>query len=157
MVGAMGVGKTSLVRRYVDSVFSERYHSTVGVKVDKKVVVADGTEVTLILWDLAGMDEWSSLPAAYLRGAAGYFLVVDGTRAETLAAAERLQPHVEAATGGAPFMVLLNKGDLEDAWQLGDGSAVLSARSWDGLVTSAKTGADVESAFLRLARHTLAR
>lgn len=155
MVGATGVGKTSLVRRYVQSVFSERYHSTIGVKVDKKVVDVGGVEVTLILWDLAGMEELSSLPAAYLRGAAGYLLVVDGTRPQSLATAEHLQEHVAAATADAPFVALLNKSDLASAWRLPDPEQTLSERSWQGSATSAKTGSGVESAFHDLARRTL--
>lgn len=155
MIGAAGVGKTSLVRRYVDSVFSESYHSTIGVKVDKRVVLIDGTEVTLVLWDIAGMDEWSSLPAAYVRGTSGYLLVVDGTRATTLATAERLQYEMHSATGGAPFRALLNKGDLEARWQLGDADEVLRERGWSGSRTSAKTGAGVQDAFLELTAQTL--
>ena len=155
MVGATGVGKTSLVRRYVQSVFSERYHSTIGVKVDKKVVEIDGNEITLILWDLAGMEELSSLPAAYLRGAAGYLLVIDGTRPQTLTTAEQLQRHVAVATGDAPFLVLLNKSDLAAAWRLPDPELTLAERSWQGSATSAKTGSGVEPAFYELARRTL--
>jgi small GTP-binding protein len=157
MVGAAGVGKTSLVRRYVDSVFSERYHSTLGVKVDKKLVEVDGQEVSLVLWDLAGMDELSGVPASYLRGSAGYLLVVDGTRRETLGVAERLQADVERELGHVPFVVLLNKSDLSDEWQLGDAERELSERGWTGLPTSAKVGEGVESAFCRLALQTLGR
>lgn len=156
MVGAAGVGKTSLVRRYVESVFSERYHSTIGVKVDKKVIDVGGTEVTLILWDLAGMEELSSLPTAYLRGAAGYLLVVDGTRPDTLQTAERLQQHVATATADAPFLVLLNKADLREQWRLPNGEQALSQRAWQGFECSAKTGAGVQPAFGELARLTLA-
>ncbi|MFT5655355.1 MAG: small GTP-binding protein [Arenicella sp.] len=57
MIGAWGVGKTSLVRQYVDSVFSEKYHSTIGVKVDKKVLQVDEQELTMVLWDIAGAEE----------------------------------------------------------------------------------------------------
>ena len=84
MVGAFSVGKTSLVKRYVESVFSESYLTTVGVKIDKKTVIAADRTVNLILWDLAGEDDISSLRMSYLRGAAGYVLVADGTRPATL-------------------------------------------------------------------------
>lgn len=155
MVGASGVGKTSLVRRYVESVFSERYHSTIGVKVDKKVVAVEGREVALVLWDLAGVEESSSPPAGYLRGAAAYLLVVDGTRPETLVTAERVQREVASMTGEVPFLALLNKSDLSDGWGLGETTTVLSERGWNGFETSAKLGTGVESAFLDLARRTL--
>jgi len=80
MLGAFSVGKTSLVKRYVDSVFSETYLTTVGVKIDKKVIDLSGRTVNLILWDLAGEDDINAFRMAYLRGAAGYVLVADGTR-----------------------------------------------------------------------------
>ena len=80
MLGAFSVGKTSLVKRYVASVFSETYLTTVGVKIDKKTVDLAGRVVNLILWDLAGEDDIASLRMSYLRGSAGYVLVADGTR-----------------------------------------------------------------------------
>lgn len=155
MIGAAGVGKTSLVRRYVESVFSESYHSTIGVKVDKKAIAVDGTDVALVIWDLAGMEEWSSLPAAYVGGTSGYLLIVDGTRAATLATAERLQSEMDHATSGAPFLALVNKGDLAPGWQLGDVDVLLQERGWSGSRTSAKTGAGVEAAFHELTLRTL--
>ena len=69
MVGAFGVGKTSLVSRYVHSIFSEKYQTTVGVKIDKKVVQSRGAEVTLVLWDLAGEDALTTVRPSQLKGA----------------------------------------------------------------------------------------
>ena len=100
MLGGFSVGKTSLVKRFVESVFSETYLTTVGVKIDKKTVVLSDRIVNLILWDLAGEDNISSLRMSYLRGAAGYVLVADGTRRSTLNVAlslrERGVPSVRA-------------------------------------------------------------
>ena len=79
MLGAFSVGKTSLVKRFVQSIFSETYLTTVGVKIDKKNVELSDRIVTLILWDLAGEDDIASLRMSYLRGSAGYVLVADGT------------------------------------------------------------------------------
>src|ERR1041385_1285654 len=84
MLGGFGVGKTSLVKRYVESIFSETYLTTVGVKIDKKTVDLSDLIVNLILWDVAGEDDISSLRMSYLRGSAGYVLVADGTRPSTL-------------------------------------------------------------------------
>jgi GTPase SAR1 family protein len=84
MLGGFSVGKTSLVKRYVDSVFSETYLTTVGVKIDKKTVDLSDRIVNLILWDLAGEDDIASLRMSYLRGTAGYVLVADGTRPSTI-------------------------------------------------------------------------
>jgi small GTP-binding protein len=79
MLGSFSVGKTSLVARYVSSVFSDKYLTTVGVKIDKKTVAVDGADVTLLLWDIYGEDDFQKLRMSYLRGASGYLLVVDGT------------------------------------------------------------------------------
>src|SRR5207302_7436931 len=79
VLGGFGVGKTSLVKRYIESIFSESYLTTVGVKIDKKTVDLTDRIVNLILWDIAGEDDLSSLRVAYLRGSAGYLLVADGT------------------------------------------------------------------------------
>ena len=69
MLGASGVGKTSLVRRFVQSIYSEKYHTTIGVKIDKKTVKAGDTEVNLLLWDLQGEDDTFKIRPAFLRGA----------------------------------------------------------------------------------------
>ena len=84
MVGTSGVGKTSLVAKFVHSMFSDKYLTTVGVKIDKKTVTVDGNEVMLMIWDLAGDDDYQRLQTSYLRGTSGYLLVADGTRHVTL-------------------------------------------------------------------------
>jgi len=112
MLGGFSVGKTSLVKRYVQSVFSETYLTTVGVKIDKKTVDLSDRIVNLILWDLAGEDDINSLRMTNLRGAAGYVLVADGTRPSTLDVALSLHKRVEADFGPLPFVLLLNKSDL---------------------------------------------
>ena len=68
MVGLFGTGKTSLVQRFVHSMFSERYLSTVGVKIDRKPLELDGDQLTLVLWDLAGRDGHEDITTSYLRG-----------------------------------------------------------------------------------------
>src|SRR5579883_685521 len=118
MVGAYGVGKTSLVRRYVESIFSDRYLTNIGVKIDKKLVKVDGQQVNLVLWDLAGEDEISKLRLSHLRGASGYILVIDGCRRSTLDTALDLQQRVADSLGDVPFVVALNKVDLRPEWEL---------------------------------------
>ena len=152
MLGAFAVGKTSLVARLVHGIFSERYLTTVGVKIDRKALTVGGRDVSLILWDIHGEDEFQRVRETYLRGAAGYLLVVDGTRRSTLETAIQLQERAAAAIGDVPFLVLLNKSDLEEDWEL-DGEAVagLLARGWTVMRTSARSGASVEEAFRTLA------
>ena len=153
MLGAFGVGKTSLVRRYVESIFSDSYLTTVGVKIDKKTLSVGGQDVMLLLWDIAGEDEVAHIRTSYLRGAAGYFLVVDGTRGETLEVARSIQSRVESEIGPVPFVLLLNKADMQESWELtAPAMQSLEAAGWTVVRTSAKTGAGVDDAFRALAQ-----
>jgi small GTP-binding protein len=157
MLGAFAVGKTSLVSRFVKSLFSDKYHSTVGVKVDKKLVIMGEEQLDLLLWDLYGEDEFQKIRPSYLRGSAGYVLVADGTRRETLDRAVVLQNRAEEVVGGVPFVLMVNKADLAEKWEIHtDALAELGKRDWPAFKTSAKTGAGVEEAFLTLARRMLA-
>lgn len=152
MLGAFAVGKTSLVQRFVSSMFSERYHTTVGVKIDRKTVTLGDQDVSLILWDIHGDDAYQAVSTTYLRGTAGYALVIDGTRRETLDTAGALQEHVEREVGKVPFVLVVNKADLRDQWELDEGVVDgLRARGWTVLTTSAKTGLGVEEMFRALA------
>lgn len=151
MLGATGAGKTSLVRQFVKSVFSEKYHSTIGVKVDKKVVRLDDEQVTMMLWDLQGEDDEFKIKPSFLRGASGYILVVDLTRKETLDIAKRVQMMIEKEVGQVPFRILFNKNDLTEEIQI-DHEWMVEFAGEKVLRTSAKTGENVEDAFLGLAK-----
>jgi small GTP-binding protein len=153
MLGAFGVGKTTLVRRYVESIFSDAYLTTVGVKIDKKTVTVGTGPVTLLLWDIAGEDSTALIRMSYVRGAAGYLLVADGTRAETLDVASSIQARITAEIGRVPFMLLLNKADLQESWDIArEPVESLQSAGWAVLRTSAKTGEGVEEAFQELAK-----
>ena len=148
MIGSPAVGKTSLVRRFVDGIFSERYQSTIGVRIDKKMIERPDGNHELLLWDLFGPDEFAGIRPSHLRGISGYLLVADGTRPETLRRALELQSWVQVETGGVPFVLILNKHDLEDDWAIDDSfSGSLSALEGDVLRASAKLGTGVEEAF----------
>jgi small GTP-binding protein len=158
MLGSFAVGKTSLVRRYVHSIFDERYHSTIGVKIDKRTVISGEEEAQLILWDLHGEDELQKVRASYLHGTSGYFLVIDGTRLYTLDTAMVLRATIIDLVGDVPFVLLVNKLDLQDHWEIGDGILrPLEHRGWEIVRTSAKTGEGVEDAFRILTTRMLAR
>lgn len=153
MLGATGVGKTSLVSRFVTSLFSDSYITTIGVKVDKKVMAVDGQDVTLVLWDIYGEDEFQTVRPSYLRGASGYLLVADGTRQLTLDTARQLQQTAEGVVGTVPFILVLNKADLADEWRVDDRALWKLAESgWSIIKTSAKTGDGVEDAFMKLTK-----
>ena len=156
MVGLAGTGKTSMVQRFVHSLFSERYHSTVGVKIDRKVVEVDGEPVNLLLWDIEGPTPEQELTAAYVRGAHAIFYVADGTRRETLDEIPRIRGLVRATVGDVPSLVALNKADLADRWALStEDEGVLEGEGVHRVRKSAKTGDGVEDAFRWLAETTL--
>jgi len=156
MLGAFAVGKTSLVRRFVESIFSEVYHTTIGVKIDKKVIRVGEQEVTMILWDLAGHDGLEHLRLTYLKGASGLLLVADGTRRDTLATAIAIQEEAKQVAPSAPFVLAINKSDLMDEWELDSQEQTeLESRGWKVILTSAKTGDGVEQTFQILAKAML--
>lgn len=152
LVGASAVGKTSLVSRFVHGVFSDRYLTTIGVKVDRKTVDLGEQHLDLVVWDLNGEDRFQALQIERLRGAAGYLLVADGTRRATLDEAQSLRRRIEEAFGPIPFVVVLNKADLVAEWDVpphvGDAFSGCAAL----VRTSARTGEGVEDAFAQLAR-----
>ena len=151
MLGSFAVGKTSLVQRFVNSIFSEKYHTTIGVKIDQKQVDVGGKEVVLMLWDIHGEDEFQTIKPAYVMGSSGYFIVMDGTRRNTLEKGLQLRQMVEKTIGEVPFVVLMNKADLKSEWEITDDDlARLKAQGITLMLTSAKTGEGVEEAFTYL-------
>jgi hypothetical protein len=152
MLGAFAVGKTSLVRQFVSSIFNEKYLTTVGVKIDKKSVTVNTRPVDLILWDLHGEDEFQAVRMSYLRGSSGCIYVVDGTRKPTVDVALKLMKKVEKEIGEVPFILALNKSDLENEWEIDPHEIMLQAGGKAVIIkTSAKTGQFVEDAFMELA------
>jgi small GTP-binding protein len=151
MLGSFAVGKTSLVKRFVSSKFPTKYQTTVGVMIDKKTVEIGDQEVYLMLWDIYGQDEFRRVQTSYLADASGYFLVVDGTRKDTLDTALKLRKRVNEEIGEVPFVLVLNKTDLKNEWEISRQALdELSKSGWAVVETSAKTGEGVEKAFLSL-------
>lgn len=156
MVGVYGTGKTCLVQQFVHSIFSVKYLSTVGVKIDRKEMKVGDQDVMLMLWDLEGRDGAKDVSPSYIRGAHGIIYVADGTRPETVEQLSDIRKLVTDALGEIPAVVALNKHDLKDEWKL---SAADEANAGGAdlyrLKTSAKTGEGVENAFHWLAEKTL--
>ncbi|MFK7886702.1 MAG: Rab family GTPase [Gammaproteobacteria bacterium] len=152
ILGDFAVGKTSTVARVVHNVFSEKYLTTVGVKIDTHVATLEnGKTLKLVIWDIAGTDRFSAVEFSYLRGASGYLLVIDGTRASTRDAACNLLAEARERYGELPFVTLVNKNDLTDEWQLSDDDVEQLRR--DGhtvFVTSARNGENVAEALAEL-------
>jgi small GTP-binding protein len=156
MLGTTAVGKTSLVRRFVESIYSDDYHTSVGVKIDKKPVRVKEKDLTMVLWDIYGADEFQSLRMDYLNGMSGYLLVADGTRKSTITDALTIQESIAKDFAKSPFVFLLNKCDLKDEWEAGaDLETQLATRGWTVMRSSAKTGEAVEEAFHMLGEKML--
>lgn len=151
MVGAFAVGKTSLVKRYVESLFSEKYHTTIGVKIDKKNLTYQNKDVQLMIWDIEGVDIFTDLKPSYLRGASGILLVIDGTRSKSLETAKQVKQLVDDNLGKIPTLLLINKSDLRESWQFSeDDTKSLAISENNTFITSAKTDQNVERAFERI-------
>jgi small GTP-binding protein len=158
LIGATGVGKTSLSARYLRSIFSEKYRTTIGVKIEACEVRRGERSVQLVIWDLSGEDEFQSVQLAYLAGAAGYLLVVDGTRRSTVDTGVVLAQRVREKVGNVPFVLAINKIDLAAAREI----QAADLRPVDQLAsavveTSARTGAGVDLAFESLVDAIFAR
>lgn len=152
MLGAFGVGKSSLVRQFVNQQFSEKYQSTLGVKIDKKEIQLGEHHVQLMLWDLAGEEQARPVRMSYLRGSAAALIVVDSTRPDTLDVAIGIKDRMQTEIGDLCVTFLVNKCDLGESSRLTDQRLEeLRLSGHDFVRTSAKTGANVELAFTQLA------
>jgi len=154
LIGTSGVGKTSLIRRFVEDSFSDNYLTSVGVAIKKKSVQVGDTEVSLTIWDLAGDDKFQPLEKNYLRGTSGYLMVADGTRSATLDHVLDLRTrHADALANVPSVLLLLNKADLGPKWEIDEARmSALAAAGFTIIKTSAKEGTGVQEAFLQLAQ-----
>ncbi len=156
MLGTFGVGKTSLVRRFVRGVFDEKYLSTIGVHLSHKSVSPfedSPVQFNFIIWDLAHIEKFSAATRNYFRGAAAAIIVVDLTREVSFSAEQIRIAEFKKINPGAELIFAGNKADL--VTDLAEAEAGLNrfAAQWQGpaLLTSAKTGENVQSLFTRLA------
>lgn len=150
VLGHFGVGKTSLIRRFVEDTFSDNYQVSIGVHITKKVVeVSPDHTVTFILWDLEGTDEMEQIRDAYLLGTHGVVFVFDITRPSTFQNISRDIEIVRQKIKEPPVLVVGNKTDLVDLEEL-EQQLHQNTIPYDFL-TSAKTGNEVEAVFLKLA------
>lgn len=152
LLGASSVGKTSLVKQFVEGIFSEKYLTTIGVKIDKKTVTVENEQVQFMLWDMEGNDTYNAFQERYLRGAAGYIIVVDQTRMSSLA--EGIDIHTLARqVTNCPAILTVNKNDLPATWHINDKEYEDYRKQFDlQFSTSAKTGDNVENMFASLAQ-----
>jgi small GTP-binding protein len=166
LVGDFGVGKTSLIRRFVERQFSDQYLSTVGVKISKKTIELQVGEeqkdqnLQLMIWDLEGHTKFKAIAPSYLQGASGALVVGDVTRQETI---DRIPEHINLflSVNAKGFIILaLNKSDLVDEEKLQKLEQLLQSSKQERVLaiyqTSAKTGSNVDEIFQKLASRIIA-
>lgn len=150
VLGHFGVGKTSLIRRFVTDSFSNNYKVTIGVHITKKMVeISSDTTITLILWDLEGTDEVNLIRDSYLMGTHGAIFVFDVSRPSTFQNIESDLKTIKAKMPNVPLILVGNKIDLVDSNEM---TTLLKANQVDvAFLTSAKTGGEVQNLFLQIA------
>lgn len=156
-LGEGAVGKTSLVGRFVYDSFEGDYLATIGTDIHLKMVQVDDVLVKLVIWDIAGQDNFAQLRKAYYMNASGAFLVFDTSRAETL---ERVDEWVDAlykVTGEIPLIICENKTDLESVITQEVKDKVIKKHNVKMIKTSAKEDTNVEEAFLEMTEIILSR
>ena len=152
LLGEFAVGKTSLVRRYVEGRFDDKYLCTIGVKVSRKVIDRKGFQIALLIWDMAGGEDFSGHDMNYLRGAAGALLVCDLTRAETLDYSIKYAQLMCEINPDAKLVIAANKADLTEDRKIHDADLDKFQQTigCPYMLTSAKTGENVENSILLL-------
>ncbi len=150
LTGNFSVGKTSLFNRFINDQFDDKYITTIGVKVNKKSVLVDGEEIALVLWDVAGEVTQDKVPTSYFLGANGIIYVFDLTRPTTWV---NMSTDIEYLQNLLPYAALRVVGNKKDLLSKEEIEAIKKqvASKWD-ILTSAKTGENVEEMFLSLAR-----
>jgi small GTP-binding protein len=152
LIGRFAVGKTSLVKRFIDDQFGEKYKTTVGVSISTKdIVISDDEEISMVIWDIAGFEQDGHYQH-YLRGVHGVIWVIDGTEPESFEILDIITQSIPEIKS-IPSVCFVNKSDLKDDWLITENELEqLKEFNYSVLLSSAKTGANVEKGFIDLAR-----
>jgi small GTP-binding protein len=155
LLGDFGVGKTSLVQRFVEGRFDDRYLSTLGVKISRKTLKRSYGEMNMLVWDMAGSNGFESISSnTYMLGATGALIVCDLTRRDTLIALEKYARQIRTMNPDIQLVFVCNKVDLMQERVISDLDLFAALSAFDErkfYLTSAKTGERVEEAFIHLA------
>ncbi len=155
LLGDFAVGKTSLIRQFVEGRFDDKYQSTMGVKISRKTIARPYGKLNLLVWDLAGGNGFETIQrSSYLIGAAGALIVCDLTRPESLEGLERYAHHMLELDRNIPLTLVANKADLKDERMVSNEELLAAFKSIGNgkfFLASAKTGEQVEDAFTHLA------
>lgn len=145
LTGCFGVGKTSLFNRFIYQKFSDKYLTTIGVKVDKKVIEIHGKKLSLLIWDIAGEVTQEKVPQSYYLSSSAIIYVFDLTRPSTWLNIQADLDYLRKLLGEILIKVVGNKLDLVSESQVQDLKMEIPV-SWN-LLTSARTGENVENLF----------
>jgi len=151
--GDGGVGKTSMVHRFVEDSFQNDYKSTIGTSIMKKECEFEGlkSKVRFVIWDLAGQAQFKRVRQSYLAKAEAGILVYDVTRKETFNNIRNWHKEIIEATPSISLILVGNKIDLEREVQSSEGEALAAELGLSYIETSAKTGENINDAFRMLA------
>lgn len=156
-LGEGAVGKTSLVGRFVYNSFEGDYLATIGTDIHLKMVQVEDTLVKLVIWDIAGQDNFSQLRRAYYQNASGAFFVFDTSRPETIARIDEWLKALHAVAGDIPLVMLENKVDLKSAVTKEQKEQIIKKYGLKIIPTSAKEDTNVEDAFQEMTRKILTK
>ncbi|MFX1376123.1 MAG: Rab family GTPase [Promethearchaeota archaeon] len=158
LLGQAGVGKTSLVYQFMEKKFRENYKQTLGVNLLKKdMQIDDYGGVSAQIWDLGGQEPFKSLRKLYLEGANGGLVIFDLTDRNSF---DKLMEWIDSfknARGEQPLLLIGNKSDLEKLIKVKEkeASQFASNNNMELIITSAKTGQNVEEVFIKLTKRIL--
>lgn len=161
LIGNSGVGKTSLIKRFILDIFDDKYLKTLGTKVSRKDLIIDHPEknlkvnLTMMIWDIMGQETFRTiLQDSYFFGAGGCLAVCDSTHSETMSDLDKWVGSLHETAGKVPLIILANKSDLKDNIEVKEEMLKKFAGRYNAsyLYTSAKTGDNVEKAFLELGK-----
>jgi len=154
LLGHFGVGKSSLIRRFVEDTFTDNYKVTIGVHILKKEVVISPKEtVSLIIWDLEGNDDITNTRPSYMLGTSGMIYVYDLTRPTTYAQLESDLNFIKTNYPNIPIKVVGNKKDLVTRDFIKQNNGVFG--SFTDFYTSAKANTKVNDLFSTLAKQLI--
>lgn len=148
LVGHFGVGKSSLMRRYVQDTFSDNYIVTIGVHILKKEIKIDGLDLTLIIWDIEGKDDIQKVRSSYLLGTSGFIYVIDPTRPQTF---ERFNDEIAFIKTNFPTAHVVSVANKTDLIDIEEFKILLAEKEINiDYFASAKMGIEVENVFQNL-------
>ena len=157
LCGPAGVGKTSLIMRFIKSKFQTDYKLTVGVDIlTKDVELANDNICTLSIWDIGGQERFSFIRSTFYKGAAGALLVFDLSRAATWDEIKNWRAEVKQFAGDIPFVLIGNNLDrlaeVGDVIDRDEARAYAESQGSEYIETSSKNNLKVAQAFIALTK-----